>query len=176
MAENGGLSRNQERFLQALLLGQKVGEAATFAGVSERTATRWMQDSLLQSERTRREQELAEAEQAEIQRILTSGYAAVHNRVQALDQLARDLEKPYTSKTGKVYRLADNPEKVREWRACLDDIAKELGQRVRRQEIEHGGLVEVLAAEHVSLLAELEALPDAGQVKAEDTATAADSD
>jgi hypothetical protein len=28
-----------------------------------------------------------------------------------------------------------NPEKLREWRGCLDDIAKELGERVKKTEL-----------------------------------------
>lgn len=162
MAGNGSLSRNQEQFLQGLLLGKSIVDSAKLAKISDRTAARWLNNPLLQAERKRREEALAEAEQAEIQHIMTTGYAAIHNRVRALDQMARDLEKSYTSKTGKVYQLADNPEKVREWRACLDDIAKELGQRKIKQEIEHSW-AETLDAEYDSLLAEMGRLPDVDQ-------------
>jgi hypothetical protein len=192
MAENGRLSRNQERFLQALLLGKSIADSARFAEIAERTAYRWLSDPVFQSERQRRESALAEAEQAEIQRVLTSGYALMHRRVEALDRLAQKLER-YLGDENKVW-LPDakiigtgesaervdlihfNDALVREYRAIFDDLAKELGQRVKKQEIEHGGLVEVLAAEHSSLLADLEALPDdAGQDKAEDSSAAADS-
>lgn len=163
MAENGRLSRKQERFLQALLLGETIVAAAKSADVGERTARRWLTDVTFKAERTRREAEIQQAEQAEIERILTTGYAAIHKRVEALDKLAREMELPYTSSEGKVYHLRNSPDHVKEWRGLLDDIAKELGQRVKKQEIEHSGLVDLLNSEHASLLAELGALPDVRQ-------------
>lgn len=164
--------------MQRLLIGDSVVDAAKAAGVGERTAHRWIaEDLLFQAERTRREAALQQEEQAAIERILTTGYAAVHERVKALDHMARELEKPYTSQeTGRVYELRNSPEHVREWRGCLDDIAKELGQRVKRQEIEHSGLVDLLNSEHAALLAELAALPDdAAQSEITDSGTGTDS-
>lgn len=135
------LKRTQERFLQALLLGATIVDAAKEAGVSERTGGRWLaEDTEFQVERARREKDLAEAEEAEIKRILTTGYAAVHERVKALDHMARELEKSYEHPdTGHVYQLRNSPEHVREWRGILDDIAKELGQRVKLSKSELTG-------------------------------------
>src|SRR5579859_8052437 len=133
------LSRNQERFLQSLLLGKKIVEAAKEAGITERTAYNWLKDPEIQSERTSREKALAEAEQAEIARILTSGYALMHKRVQALDALSEKLE-AYLEDESKIW-LPDvktagfervdlvtfNADLVKEYRATFDDLAKELG-------------------------------------------------
>lgn len=139
------LKRTQERFLQSLLLGATIRDAAKAADISERTGTRWIgEDAAFQAERARREKALAEVEAAEIQRILTTGYAAVHERVKALDKMARELEKPYEHPdTGHVYQLRNSPEHVREWRACLDDIAKELGQRVKQVKQEVSGELDI---------------------------------
>jgi hypothetical protein len=185
------LSRNQERFLQSLLLGKTVVASAKHACISERTAYNWLADPVFQAERQRRESALAEAEQQAIQRILTEGYALMHRRVEALKALSLKLEAYLVEESkvwlpdAKIIGTGESAERVnliqfndaliREYRATFDDIAKELGQRIKKQEIEHGGLVEVLSAEHLSLLADLEALPDAGQDKAEDRATPADS-
>lgn len=174
MAGNGNLPRNQEKFLAGLLLGKSIVDAAKASGIAERTAHRYVKDEAFQAERTRRETALREAEEAEIQRILTTGYAAVHERVKALDHQAREMEKPYTGETGKVYHLRNSPEHMREWRGLLDDIAKETGGRVKKQEIEHSGLVELLAGEHASLLADLAELPHVGQSQKPDTAPTAD--
>lgn len=133
MMADEGISRKQERFLQGLLLGKSIVDAAKFAEISEPTATRWLKNPLIQSERKRRETELAEAEQAEIQRILTSGYAAIHNRVQDLDRMARLIEQSWHDAEDRetIIWAWLTPDKLREWRGCLDDIAKELGQRVK---------------------------------------------
>src|SRR5579859_8179467 len=96
------LSRNQERFLQSLLLGKKIVEAAKEAGITERTAYNWLKDPEIQSERAAREKALAEAEQAEITRILTSGYALMHKRVEALNALSQKLE-AYLADENKVW-------------------------------------------------------------------------
>lgn len=145
MTENVRLSRNQERFLQALLLGKTIVESAKAADISERTAYRWLEDPVIQEERKRRETVLAEAEQAEIQRILTSGYAAIHNRVQDLDRMARLIEESWhdAEEPEKIVWAWLTPDKLREWRGMLDDIAKELGQRVKKQEMKVTALPKV---------------------------------
>ena len=170
MLENVRLSRKQNILLQALLIGSSIVDAAKVAGVTDQTAHRWLKDPTFKAEKARREAELQQAEQAEIERILTSGYAAIHNRVQSLDKLAREMEAEYTSVKGKKYGLRNSPDHIREWRGLLDDIAKELGQRVKKTEIEHSGLVELLNAEHASLLADIESLPNGtAEIESENT-------
>lgn len=151
MTANESLSRNQERFVQGLSTGQSIVDAAKLAGISESTAHRWLKDPLIQAERKAREEELAAQEQAEIKRITTSGYALIHRRVEALNRLAEKLEQ-YLSEEDKVWLLdvktvgfGEFAERVdlkqfndalfREYRATFDDISKELGQRVKKQEI-----------------------------------------
>jgi transposase len=170
------LTRKQTQFIEALSVGQSIVAAASAIGVSEKTAHRWLKLPAVQAERTRLEAELQAAEEAEIKRILTTGYAAVHERVKALDYQAREMEQPYTSETGKTYHLRNSPEHMREWRGLLDDIAKETGGRVKKQEIEHSGLIDMLNAEHASLVADLEALPDVspGQSQTSPRGTTAD--
>ncbi len=132
MARKGNTARKQEKFLQCLLLGKSIVDAAKDAGIAERTAHRWLGDPDFQEQHRTRAEALVKAEQAEIERIMTTGYAAVHERVKALDKMARELEKPYTSQdTGRTYELRNSPEHVREWRGCLDDISKETGGRIK---------------------------------------------
>ncbi len=83
---------------------------------------------------------------AEKQKVLTEGYALMHERVKTLNVLAKKLVADIAK--GKLYRVdvrsigngkdarqvnvelfEEGP--IRELRACLDDIAKELGERVR---------------------------------------------
>ena len=78
---------------------------------------------------------LREVEEAEIDRIMHEGYAATYKRVQALDRVAREMEKPYVNDQGKTRQLHYNPERLREWRGILDDIAQETGGRVKKSEV-----------------------------------------
>jgi len=187
------LSRNQERFLQSLLLGKKIVEAAKEAGITERTAYNWLKDPEIQSERAAREKALAEAEQAEITRILTSGYALMHKRVEALNALSQKLE-AYLADENKVW-LPDvkaigtgefaervdlvtfNADLVKEYRATFDDLAKELGQRKPPKTSVELNWAEILDTEDSSLLNDLEALPDGtpGQKQTESGDTESDS-
>jgi hypothetical protein len=176
MMVNDGFSRKQERFLQGLLLGKSIVESAKFAEISEPTATRWMRDPLIQAEKKRREDELAAQEQAEIQRILTTGYAAIHNRVKDLDRMAHLIEQSWhnTQEPEKIVWQWMTPDKLREWRGMLDDIAKELGQRVKKQEIEHSW-ADTLDSEYDSLLSDLGGLPDAHKEQTADKTTETNS-
>lgn len=70
--------------------------------------------------------------------ILDLQYAQTYERVKALDGQAHATEMPYTDdETGKTYPLHSNPERLREWRGLLDDIAKETGGRVKKSETKH---------------------------------------
>ena len=176
------LSRNQERFLQALLLGKTIAASATHAGVSERTAYYWLDNPEIQAERVKRESLAAELEQQAVTHILNDGYALMHRRVEALKNLSLKLE-GYLAEEDKVW-LPDvkavgtgefaervdlvqfNDALIREYRATFADIASELGQRVKKQAIEHtgkdGGPIEVKRSDLSQLsdeeLAILEAL------------------
>src|SRR5258708_35253969 len=86
------LSRKQEKLLQELLLGKSIVAAAKQAGIAEQTAHRWLKLPHIQAERERLETELKTAEEQEITRILTTGYALMHKRVEALGKLAFKLE------------------------------------------------------------------------------------
>ena len=102
----------------------------------------------------------------------------MHRRVEALKNLSLKLE-AYLGDEGKVW-LPDvkaigtgpdaervdliqfNDALIREYRATFDDLANELGQRVKKQEIEHSW-AETLDSEYDSLIAEMGTLPDAGK-------------
>lgn len=99
-------------------------------------------DAKLQAEQEERERVLREIEAAEIERIMTTGYAAVHERVKGLDEMARLIKKSWLNDEGEIVYQWLSPDKVREYRGCLDDIAKELGQRVKTEKRELSGSIE----------------------------------
>lgn len=133
MQQNATLLRKQERFLQALVLGESITDAAKTAKISRSQAHRWLNDPLVQAELERLRTAAREAEEREIERIMTTGYAAVHERVKSLNHIAHEAEKPYTDPdTGRVYQLWNSPDHLHEWRGLLDDIAKETGGRIKQ--------------------------------------------
>src|SRR6266567_4153219 len=152
MQENVSLSRNQERFLQLLLLGRNITAASKEVGINPVTAHRWLNTSVFQEERKRRESELSKLEQEEITRILTSGYALMHRRVEALNELANILQEealdsskrwlPDVKTVGfgpdaeRVDLVQFNADLIKEFRATFADLASELGQRVKKSEID----------------------------------------
>ncbi len=164
-------SRKQERFLKELMLGKSIEAAARVAEVTGRTAHYWLNTPVFQEERKRREAELSKLEQEEITRILTSGYALMHRRVEALDKLAKKLE-GYLEDESKIW-LADvkaiglervdlvqfNADLFKEYRATFADLASELGQRVKKTDIEHSGAIDLTGAKD-RLLGKLATLPD----------------
>jgi transposase-like protein len=95
------------------------------------------------------------AEEAEIQRIMSEGYALVHKRVEALNKMAVMIEAELTEEAaerrGSVgalwvrdYRLSKDFCKeiqvfaapiISELRATYADLAKELGQRIAKTDI-----------------------------------------
>lgn len=149
MEEQKRLSPKQEQCLLLHLQGLTVVEIAERCQVNRVTASRWLNHPLVQAEIARRQNAMREAaeqaEQAEIQRILTSGYAAIHNRVQDLDRMARLIEQSWhdTEEPDKIIWQWLTPDKLREWRGMLDDIAKELGQRIKKQEMKITALPKV---------------------------------
>jgi phage terminase small subunit len=155
MTGNDSFSRNQERFLQALLLGKSIAASAKHAGISESTAFRWLKDLAIIAERERREATQREEEQLEIAHILNAGYAAMHRRVEALDKLAKKLESYMEDEqkiwlpdvkavgTGEFAERVDlvtfNDALISEYRATFADLAAELGHRVKKTKQEITG-------------------------------------
>ncbi len=175
MPENARLTRKQTQLLEALLLGQTIVAASTAIGINEKTARLWLKQSHVIAERERLEAELRQSEEAEITKIMTTGYAAIHKRVEALNEFAGIVRKSFDDPaTGEVNPKWLIPDKIREYRGLLDDIAKETGGRKIKQEVDHNIMVDLLNSEHVALLADLAMLPDVSQKPTEDTATAAD--
>ncbi len=171
MQENVSLSRNQERFLQLLLLGKNITAASKEVGINPVTAHRWLNTPVFAAERKRREAELSKLEQEEITRILTSGYALMHRRVEALDKLSKKLE-AYLEDESKIWLLdvkaaglervdlvQFNADLFKEYRATFADLASELGQRVKKTDIEHSGAIDLTGAKD-RLLGKLATLPD----------------
>lgn len=91
-------------------------------------------DDHIQAEIAERQRILFEAEQAEIERILTTDYAQKHKRIAGLARMAHIIENSFIE-DGEINYKFLNPDKVREYRGCLDDIAKELGERVKKSEV-----------------------------------------
>lgn len=97
-------------------------------------------DADQQAQAEERRRALLELEQAEIERILTTGYALMHKRIEGLANMAHLIELSLLEKdekTGeeKIKFAWLTPDKIREYRGCLDDIAKELGQRIKKNEL-----------------------------------------
>jgi hypothetical protein len=97
-------------------------------------------DQHQQAEAEARQRLLSELEQTEIEHILTTGYAAKHKRVQELSDTIDLIKKSFRDKeTDEIdYRFV-SPDKIRELRGCLDDIAKELNERVKLTKTELAG-------------------------------------
>ena len=116
-------------------------------GSWNRSADRWQwkkraeqYDADQQSQAEERRRVIAAIEQAEIERIMTSDYALIHKRIEGLNRTAQLVEASFLEKdkeTGeeKINFAWVTPDKIREYRGCLDDIAKELGQRVKKTEL-----------------------------------------
>ncbi len=101
-------------------------------------------DAHLQKER----EDLAAVERA---RVLTTGFAQQHKRIEALNALAKkllaqaanderlwlpDVKSVGTGPNAKRVDLVQfNEGLIREIRGCFDDLAKEMGERVKKQEL-----------------------------------------
>ena len=101
---------------------------------------------------------VAQAErEAEVKKIIESGYAQMHTRIKELDEVARMLRERIDDpgqhyldgKFGPVF----NKELFSEWRDTLNDIAKELGHRRQGLEIsgKDGKPIEIIDAAAQSL-------------------------
>jgi hypothetical protein len=101
-------------------------------------------DEHQQAEAEARAKILREIEQDEIEKILTEGYALKHKRVSGLARMAEAIEKSFideeTQEINYEWLAAKSgAERIREYRGCLDDIAKELGDRQKLTKTELTG-------------------------------------
>lgn len=81
---------------------------------------------------------LRQLEEEEEERLLTTKYARKARRIEQLTILFDDLKASYHEPSpddNKIVYQWLTPDKVREMRGCLDDIAKELGERVKKSEV-----------------------------------------
>lgn len=94
-------------------------------------------DADQQAQAEERRRVLLEIEAEEERRILTTGYARIHKRIEGLAEMADLIKKSFLDEnaTDKINFAWVTPDKIREYRGCLDDIAKELGHRVKKSEI-----------------------------------------
>lgn len=101
-------------------------------------------DKARQAEQEAREAAYREYEAAERERILTTGYALMEKRIEELSSVV-DLIKGSFKLDGEIAYQWVTPDKIRELRGCLDDIAKELGHRVKKTEVtgKDGGAIEI---------------------------------
>jgi hypothetical protein len=134
-----GPERSQEKVSQKLAKSRQIISrwSAQYRWVNR--AAEWDKEQ----ERLRED-----ARKAEIERIMSEGYAATHNRVKDLNKLARkqwkDLQKkelvwlPDVKSIGsgefaeRVDLIRYNAALSEQFRASLDDIAKEVGGRVKK--------------------------------------------
>lgn len=134
---------------------RKPSQSVEVPGAWKENADKWQwkrraeaYDAKMQAEAEARAARLREIEAAEIEAIMTSGYALMHNRIAGLDAMARLIEKSWKDNDAEdgVNFKWFSPDKVREYRGCLDDIAKELGARAKKTELtgKDGGPIEFI--------------------------------
>lgn len=133
------LSLGAERSLEKVR--QKIGKSKA---ICERWSSRWE----WVARATAYDQHMAEVAQAqreaEVQRVVQNHYANMHTRVQELDEVATMLREMIDdednlwneSKYGRTF----NSFLIAEFRGCLDDIAAELGHRVKKSDVTLTGL------------------------------------
>jgi hypothetical protein len=96
-------------------------------------------DAHLLGEQEAKEARLRQLEEEEEARLLSTGYARSARRVEQLSTLYDEMKASYHVKDeagdDKIVYHWLTPEKVREMRGCLDDIAKEVGERVKKAEL-----------------------------------------
>lgn len=168
----------------AQIEGNRGKQRSEPPGVWYEIASRWKWDQRCAAWDEYQAEELEREIAAEKKKVLSEGYALMHERVRTLNLLAKKLVADIAK--GKMYRrdvrsigtgkdtrqvdvelFEEGP--IRELRACLDDIAKELGERVRttKQEItgkdgtpllpDHDTLLGALSDEEFELLKQLQA-------------------
>lgn len=107
-------------------------------------------DAHMRAEEEAKQARLKQLEEEEEARLLSTGYARSARRVEQLSILYDELRASYHEDgklDGKVIYQWLTPDKVREMRGCLDDIAKEVGERIKKTEVagKNGGPVEIIA-------------------------------
>lgn len=96
------------------------------------TLKKWSSAHGWQDRVARREKEIAEAKYAAIvEGSIEAGYAYWPKRVEDLDELARTMYRNLRAAGGPSRFLGA----LKEYRALLDDIASEMGERVKRTEV-----------------------------------------
>ena|SRR5258708_29871485 len=102
-------------------------------------------DRAMLKERDQAQARLLALEEEEEARLISSGLARIARRVEALSQRADDLKASWHDPaTGEIVYQWLTPDKIREYRGCLADIAKELGARANKTELtgKDGGAIE----------------------------------
>lgn len=93
-------------------------------------------DAHMRIEDEAKSERLRNLEEEEEARLLSTGYARSARRVEQLSLLYDELKASYRNQdTGEIVYPWLNPDKVREMRGCLDDIAKEVGERIKKAEL-----------------------------------------
>lgn len=93
-------------------------------------------DADQQAQAEERRRVLLEIEAEEERRILTTGYARIYKRIDKLTRWIDALDESMVDpETGKINPKWVSSNKVEQIRGSLDDIAKELGHRIKKSEI-----------------------------------------
>jgi hypothetical protein len=104
-------------------------------------------DAHLLAEAQAKAERMKQLEEEEEAKLLSVGYARSARRIEQLSILYDDLKASYHEPephSNKIVYQWLTPDKVREMRGCLDDIAKELGERIKKTELagKDGGPIE----------------------------------
>ncbi len=160
-----GPGRSLEKLLAVYLQRRQGGGEATVPARRLRTLEQWSasfgwQARLLEIA-NREAREAEEKQRAHIRSIMETGYALPHERVKALQELGtvifgemlersgrwlRDVKQIGSGETAQVIDIERfNAPGIEQFRGILDDVAKEMGQRVKRTELtgKDGGPIEV---------------------------------
>ena len=128
---------------------EKSGKKREKAGLPRRIPSSWQDcadkwqwekradahDTHLRTEEEAKANRLKQLEEEEEARLLSAGYARKARRIEQLTILFDDLKASYhkpEAEGGEIVYQWLTPDKVREMRGCLDDIARELNERARQ--------------------------------------------
>jgi hypothetical protein len=132
------LMKPWERSVAAVYRGEKKGEKGSEIppGSWYETAKIWKWKERVaaydKSQLDERDRQIA-AEEADVWR---TGLALKHERVKELEAKARLIEESWHDpNTKKVFFPWMTADKIREWRGCLEDIAKIKNEHIKKQEI-----------------------------------------
>lgn len=116
MADNGGLSRREARLVSALLASSSVGDAAALAGVSERSASRYLARAEVRAELARRQAGVLAHVSARL-------LEAMSESVEVLRELQRDEHASASARVSAARAMLESGLKLSELVALSERVA-----------------------------------------------------